>query len=429
MNIYVVQTGDTIDKIADDFGISVDKLIIDNDLTNPYDLVPGEVIIIVHPDRVYIVQEGDTIETIALSNNISVNELLRNNPIITELDYIYPGQVLNISFNRTGKVSTLGFANTFIDRKTLKKTLPYLTYLSIFNYRTVKNGELIGSNDDIDIIELSKQYGVIPLMLMTTLSVQGEVDIELTYDVLINEDIQNRLFDNVIKAVKDKGYYGVNISAQFITTANQAFFEKYVQRLSDMLHQEGLLSIITINPRVSTFNDQIDFETIQYNTIASSVDYVTFMQYKWGINDSPPSPVISINNLTIFFDYILTQIEPENIISGISTLGYIWELPYMPGFSRGNSLTVESAINLARNVGASIEFDEASQTPYFTYNDSNNIQYIVWFVNAITVDSFIKMLLSKGILGTGVWNIMIYYAHLWLVINCQYEIIKLLPEL
>lgn len=429
MEIYVVQPGDTIDTIANSFGITVDKLIRDNELTNPKQLVPGEVIIIAYPAQTYTVQHGDTLETIAASNNISVNELLRNNPFLLDVEYIFPGEVLVIRYNRIGKIATHGYANTFINRNILRKTLPYLTYLTIFNYRTIEGGEIEGSDDDTDMIEMAKEYGVIPLMLMTTLSEQGEVDIKLTYEVITNEEVQNRLFDNVINIIKEKGYYGVNISAQFITSENQVFFNNYTQNLTNRLRQEGFLSLITINPKVEIVDDEITYENIDYSFIGSHVDSALFLQYKWGVNNAPPSPVVSITNMSVFLDYALSQIASEKIYTGIPTLGYIWELPYVPGFSRINSLTIESAINLARNVEATIEFDEASQTPYFIYMDpSSNVQFIVWFINALTINSMIRMLLEKGIFGTGVWNIMIYFTHLWLVINSQYEIIKLLPE-
>ena len=40
MDIYVVQPGDNINSIADRFGVSVEKLIQDNELENAYNLVP-----------------------------------------------------------------------------------------------------------------------------------------------------------------------------------------------------------------------------------------------------------------------------------------------------------------------------------------------------------------------------------------------------
>lgn len=430
MDIYVVQTGDTINNIANSYGISVDKLIEDNELTDPYRLVPGEVIVIVYPSQTYTIKEGDTLETIAVSNNITLNELLRNNPFISDTEYIYPGEVLTISYNRTERIATHGYTTTFINRQTLRKTLPYLTYLSIFNYRIISNGDAIGSDDDIDIIQLAKEYGVIPLMHLATITIQGEIDLETTYEILTNEELQNRLFDKILNVLREKGYYGINISAQYITSDNQNLYYNYSKRFSERLKQEGFLTLITINPKVSSLNNEVIYENIDYSNISSTVDTIIFIQYRWALNTTPPSPLISINNLNVFLDYALSQVEPEKLFSGFPTLGYIWELPFVSGISRSNSLTLDSVINLARVVGATIQFDEASQTPYFIYEDLGNgdTQYIVWFINAITVNSLIRMLLEKGISGIGVWNIMKYYAQLWLVINSQYEIIKLLPE-
>lgn len=46
MDIYVVQNGDTINSIADKFGISVERLISDNGIINPSTLVVGQTIVI-----------------------------------------------------------------------------------------------------------------------------------------------------------------------------------------------------------------------------------------------------------------------------------------------------------------------------------------------------------------------------------------------
>lgn len=430
MNIHVVQPGDTIYTIADLYGVSIDKLIRDNELQYPIQLVPGETIVIVYPAQSHTVQEGDTLESIAATYNITVNELLRNNSFITNMGYIYPGEELTISYNRTQSIATHGYVNTFVNRQTFRKTLPYLTYLTVFNYRTAKNGEVITTSDDTDIIQISKDYSVIPLMLMTTLTAQGETDLELTYEVLVNEEVQNRLFDNVLNIVREKGYYGVNISAQFITVSNQALFYNYTRNLANRLRQEGYLTMITINPRVERVDNNVVFEDIDYSIFGSEVDVVLFLQYKWGFNYGPPSPVISYSDSNIFLDYALSQISQDKVFSGFPTLGYDWELPFVPGFSRASALTIDSVMNLARDYGVNIEFDEVSQTPHFRYERIGmGVQHEVWFINANTINSMLNMMIEKGMKGTGIWNIMMYFAQLWLVLNSQYSIIKLLPEI
>lgn len=106
MIIHVVQPQETIQSIAEIYGVSAEKLIIDNELINPEDLVPGQTIVITYPQKVYIVQDGDTLESIAVMHNISVMQLLRNNPILAGREYIYPGELLVISYGTNRSITT-----------------------------------------------------------------------------------------------------------------------------------------------------------------------------------------------------------------------------------------------------------------------------------------------------------------------------------
>lgn len=430
MDIYVVQPGDTIEEIADNFGVSVEKLILYNELINPNNLLVGQVIVIVHPSETYIVREGDTLSSIAASFNITVNELLRNNPFIIESKYIYPGEELTISYNRSARMAAYGYTNTFINRQTLKKTLPYLTYLSIIHNYIGMNGEIVGSDEDIDIIQMAIQHGVIPLMHLATIAIQGETDIEFTFRILSNNTLQNRVIENALTVLKDKGYYGVIISAQLINSDNQDLFYNFAKKFSERLGAEGYITLLAIDPNAHTTNGVVTFEPIDYSRLSEVVYSILFLQYTWGVVERPPSPVFSTHVVSTILEYFLPSVNPDKVSIGIPAFSYIWDLPYIPGRSNGNSITRDNIINLALEFGVTIQFDEESQTPYFIFNkpENNNSQYIVWFVNAITVDSLLKILVENGVSATGVWNIMSYYAHFWLVLNSQYEIIKLLPE-
>ncbi len=152
MIIHVVQQGDTIESIAERYGVSVTRLIIDNGLEEPDHLVIGQSIIVAFPELTYTVQEGDSLADIADSHNIPVMELFRNNPYLAEREYIYPGETLVSSYDKIGKVTTHGNTVPYIDRTTLRKTLPFLTYLSILNYTATDQGEIITYYDETEII-------------------------------------------------------------------------------------------------------------------------------------------------------------------------------------------------------------------------------------------------------------------------------------
>ena len=432
MDIYVVEPGDTLDSIADMFGVSTNKLIQENELTDPAQLVPGQMIVIVSPVETHTVLEGETLESIAAFYNISISEILRNNQFLADMNYIiYPGLELNIRFDRAERLETYGYTNSFIDRKLLVKTLPYLTYLAIFNYQISDSGQIIQNGQDSDIVELATQYGVLPLLHLSAITVQGEFDVVTTYKVLTDENLQDIIIENILDIIRNKGYYGVIISAQYINDQNQYLFADFVRNFSDRLSQEGYQTLITIEPGIYSDEDTVLYKVIDYKTISETVDSILFLEYMWGLYVVPPGPLISVREQDIFLNYVLTQVDPKDIVVGFPTFGYNWELPYISGYSDSEFLTRNNVINLARSVDAQILFDETSQNSYFCFNgiNDNDGRYVVWSVNEKTVDSLVKLILQKGIDKIGIWNIMFFYSPLWLILNSQYEIVKYLPEL
>ncbi|SHO51746.1 LysM peptidoglycan-binding domain-containing protein [Anaerocolumna xylanovorans] len=428
MIIHIVQPGETIFTIAESYGFPVERLILDNGLTNYNNLVVGQSIAIAYPEQTYTVHEGDTLQNIADINGITINELLRNNPFMLDRDYVYPGEVLVISYaDKISSVTTNGYSTTYINKNTLRKTLLFLTYLSVFGYQTLENAQ-IESVNDLDIIQEAKKHGVAPIMLLSTLTEQGSADAETEYRILYNPDLTDIHIENILYILKTKGYYGLNISFQFITSRNQQIYENYLIKLTHRLHSEGYQVFVTIAPNIVYNVNEITFERIDYTGIAREADSINIMQYNWGYSFGPPAPVSSDFMLREFLNYAITMIPPKKIVIGLPIIGYDWELPYIVGVSKANSLSLDSVINLALNYDAIIQFDEISKTPYFEYSVDKSgvlIQHIVWFIDVRSIDALVKLVPEYGLSGSGVWNIMNYYSQLWLVINTQYEIISI----
>jgi spore germination protein len=146
----------------------------------------------------------------------------------------------------------------------------------------------------------------------------------------------------------------------------------------------------------------------------------------------PPGPVTSITDYHTIMNQALKFIEPNKLYIGCPLLAYGWELPYIEGLSTAISLKLNTSVELAKDKNSPIEFDEPSQTPFFSYTDEKNkttVKSIVWSIDARTIDQFLQLTLKYALKGTGTWNIMYYYAPLWSVINSQFKINKLLPEI
>ncbi len=424
MIIHVVQLGDTLTSIAESYGISINSLIINNGIQNPNDLVEGQCIVIVYPQATYMVQEGDTLAGIASANNITIIELLRNNPSISDRKFLYPGETLVISYGeKKGKITTNGYANPFIDIAVLRKTLPFLTFLTIFGYRLTRNADVIEPNDE-EILQLAKVYKVAPLMLISSLSFEGVGSEEDVYHILFNEDNVKRYAENILTVLKRKGFYGVSFILSYIIGDIVEIYNRFARIMAERLNSEGYAVFISISPVIDLENNVIAFERIDYSEIAKKANQMVIMNYNWGYYFGPPTPVASISTLQLFIDYLITVIPRDKMNIGLPVIGYSWLLPYLIGITRANAITYDAAIELALTTGSKIQFDEISQNPHFEYFLGVDIprKYVVWFVDARTIDALLNLVIENNFPGISIWNIMTYFTQLWLIINSQYDI-------
>lgn len=427
MIIYVVQQGDTINSIAESFGISGERLIMDNGLEEIGNLVVGQALVIVYPEQTYIVQQGDTLAGIAAATGTTVIQLLRNNPNLSDREYLYPGETLIISYgNKISGIVINGFAYPFIDKKALIKTLPFLTYLTIFNYRITEEGDLINIEDE-DIIQLAKNYGVAPVMVISTVNYQGVDSLDVTYNILNNPNVQDKIINNILNVLNTKGYYAANIYIQYVSPENRNLVENYIANVTNRLNLEGYSVFVTLTP--TTFTG--DILSIDYTTIGQISNDILLLSYEWGYSYGPPASVTSMDTVRGLMDFAVTQVPREKIEFGIPIIGYDWQLPYVQGETRANSLSTNAAIQLASEVGATIHYDETIQAAFYYYASGSNespVLHVVWFKDARRINVLLGLVPEYGVKGVAIWNIMQYYSQLWVLINSQYEIETVLTD-
>lgn len=124
---YTVQPGDTLNGIAQRYGVSLQQLISMNGISNPNLIYPGEILKIYEAHRsnsksnynfssTYVIKEGDTLSSIAMKFYTTVNKLVKLNDI-SNSNIIYPGEILKIPMreNRHSKsVSPKQFIKTYV---------------------------------------------------------------------------------------------------------------------------------------------------------------------------------------------------------------------------------------------------------------------------------------------------------------------------
>jgi LysM repeat protein len=92
---YSVRPGDTLNRVATDFGVASDIIMRASGLANPNLLLPGQVLTIPRESGwLYRAQISDTLDTIALRFGISPSELIAAGALTTPI--VRPGDLLFI---------------------------------------------------------------------------------------------------------------------------------------------------------------------------------------------------------------------------------------------------------------------------------------------------------------------------------------------
>lgn len=175
----------------------------------------------------------------------------------------------------------------------------------------------------------------------------------------------------------------------------------------------------------------IEIEQIDYSAFVPYVKGLIFLQFIWGTNYGPPVPVSSIQNLHAIMDYVTPMVPSDMILIGKPILAFDWELPYSPRNQGANSLTLDAAIALASDFGATIQFDETSMTPYYYYivnRTGLEVEHIVWSIDARSIDVLADLIQEYALSGVGAWNVMVFYQQFWTIIITRFDIIKFIPD-
>lgn len=422
MFIHVVEAGESILSIANKHKISEQRLILQNGLSKEESLIIGQTIVIAKDKETYTTVEGDTTHKIAVKLGIEDIELIRNNPFLINRDVIQ-GETLVISYEDKKKstVTTNGYTYPFISREVLIKTLPYLSYLSIYEYLVMPDGKLSKIEDEW-LIELAKSYGVAPLMVISGLVELNDGSESIDIILLTKKERHHEFIQGILDKLENKGYYGLNLYME-------QFESKYIENMVYLLHRikrelndHGYYFMVTITP--NTIIDK-KYEDVDYKKISDAVNGILMVSYEWGYASGPteystPMPIISK-----YLEHASKHIPPDKMNIGVPILAYNWELPYGENRSNSHAISVETALHIARETGAIIQYDDISQSPYIEYTmeeEEKETTYVIWFKDARSLEVIGELILDYGLQGIAIWNIMNYFPQLWTILNTQYEI-------
>ncbi len=355
MDLYIVKPGDTLWKLARRFGTSAEQLAADNQLSDPNRLLPNMALVV--PGAA-----GERQEIIANA-------------------YAYP--------NISGEV--------------LAETLPALSFLAPFSHRLTAGGALVPL-DDAALSEAALARGVLPFLTVTNLGESGGFSSDIAHAVFTDPAVQDAALENILAALSRRRYGGVNLNLEYVYPFDRESYNRFLRRLSELLHARGWYLVTAIAPKESADQTGLLYAAHDYAAHGRWADWVVLMTYEWGYTYSAPQAVSPVNRIRRVLDYAVTQMPAGSILLGMSNYGYRWTLPWR----QGDAATVVSnaaAINLAVSVGAELRYDETAQAPWFRYTDAEGLRREVWFEDARSVRARLALVKDYGLAGLSWWTV------------------------
>ena len=376
MEIHVVKQGDTVDTIAAFYGVSPASVIYDNQLGYPYALAVGQAL------------------------------LISTSPVSEPTFSAYSG----------------GYAYPFIEEMVLQETLPFLSYLFIFSYGFTTEGELVPPTlDDQFMIQWAYRLGARPILTLTPFGPDGMFNNYLITTMVNDEVVKNRLFQNLLAAMNEKGFQGVDVDFEYILSADRVPFANFVADLQNFLTPYGYTVSVALAPKTSDDQPGLLYEGKDYGLLGNAADWVLLMTYEWGYTYGPPMAVAPINKVIEVVNYAVTRIDPSKIHLGIPNYGYDWPLPYEKGVTKARTISNTEAVQIAIRAGVPILFDETAMSPYFTYTE-NGIRHEVWFEDVRSLTEKYSLLPSYQLRGISIWQIMKLFRPAFLLFQDMFRI-------
>lgn len=427
MQIHVVQSGQSLYGIAKIYGTTVADIAEANQIDPTKTLVIGQALVIPITGRYYFVQPGDSLYKIGRRFGVPYLTLAQINAFNPEATlpvglrlYIPPMPKTAIESNAYAEAYNGRFADRVI--ASVDEHALQLTYVAPFSFEAQADGGL--KTIDVSPIRTAAASGGSALMMAVTNLENGAFSDSLGARILNNSDVQDRLLSNILLEAQRYGFRDIHFDFEYLRPEDREPYNAFLRKASKRLHGAGLLMSTALAPKTSAAQSGRWYTAHDYRVHGEVADFVVIMTYEWGYSAGPPMAVSPIGPVRQVLEYAKTEIPATKIMMGQNLYGYDWTLPFIRGGAYARTISPQTAIDLARQYHARIEYDSNAQAPFFYYWDASSKQHVVWFEDARSINAKFDLLKELDLRGISYWKLGLDFPQNWLLLGDRFRIGK-----
>ncbi|MFJ8262020.1 LysM peptidoglycan-binding domain-containing protein [Rummeliibacillus sp. NPDC094406] len=422
MEIHIVSRGETLWQIANHYNVDINSIIQLNQLPNPNNLVIGQSLVIPTHGITHTVRPGDTLWQIANRYGTTVQAIVSENHL-SNASRLYVGMNLVIPKSKpTIEVNAYTYQSPTEGAQSIKDVGNLLTYMSPFAYKVKEDASLEPFPDEL-MISAAQSKNVVPLMSITNFTAT-QTGSNLAHTILSSKVLQEKVINNVLKIMDNKGYKGLNIDFESVQPSDRENYNAFLQLAVDRLHPKGYFVSTALAPKTSATQGGLLYEAHDYEAHGRIADFVILMTYEWGYRLGPPQSISPINQMKKVVEYALSVMPANKIFLGFQIYARDWKLPHVKG-QEAETFSPQEAIRRAAKYGTIIQYDTATQSPFFRYVDENGQQHEVWFEDARSAQAKFDLIKRFKLRGVSYWALGFPFPQNWALLLDNFNIKKL----
>lgn len=252
-----------------------------------------------------------------------------------------------------------------------------------------------GGNDHAAVVKTAHQKNITVQLLVNNAKEAGAV--LPVHNVLSNPVLRTKAIDNFEAYLKKYDLDGINVDFEMVPAEDRDNLTAFMRELYDRLKPQGYIVSIDVFPKQDEKNDVV--AAYDYAGLAKYADKIMIMTYDNHGMWSGPGPLADIRWVENNLKYALKFIPKNKLYLGIAAYGYDWS-------AQGTqSLEFQGIMDLAQRYGKTVQWDDTSKSPYFSYTANDGTAHTVWFENSESLKYKLALITKYDIAGGAMWKL------------------------
>lgn len=231
----------------------------------------------------------------------------------------------------------------------------------------------------------------------------GEWDGSLIHRLISNKQLRETHIAAMVSLVTSHQWAGIDLDYESLAASDRNAYSALTHDLADALHHVQKRLTITVHAKTSEPGDWSGARAQDWRALGESADEVRVMAYDYSTEDSSPGPIAPLRWVESVLRLAISEVPRDKIMLGVATYGYDW----VDGSSsqQGEGMQWADVQALAQAHGTSMQWDAASQSPWFTYTDSQGQRHTVWYEDARSLEAKIALASRDNVHGVVIWRL------------------------